>query len=427
MCNGLVGGTVVTCDDHDQVVSDGLVVWEGGRITYVGPRATFALTGGEDWLNVRGQYVLPGIVNLHTHTPMTALRGLVDDLPASAWLPRVVQLESPLTPEDRYWSSLCGAWELLRRGVTCIADRGSGMVASSHALWESGIRAAVAQTVTDRGGEADWQASETVIAQWGVDPARRIFAGLGPHATDTCGDALLLRVRARMEHLGALTFIHVAQSRDEVSAARRRGDAGCVHLLHRLDLLGARTIAAHCLYLQPGEIELLSATRTPVAHCPVSNAKVEGSAAAAWDLWEAGVPLGLGTDCAACNNSMDPWFELKFAALLHKVVTKTPEALPARTAWRWVTRAAAACLSMPEEVGVLRAGARADIITLRSDVPNAVPPPDPWSHFVYSASGGDVDTAVVDGRLLLQRGSPLHLDAERICYEINRIRGKLVG
>jgi len=427
LCNGLVGGTVVTCDDHDQVFADGLVAWEDDRITYVGPRATYALTGTEDWLNVGGHFVLPGIVNLHTHTPMTALRGLADDLPAQAWLPRAAQLESTLAAEDRYWSSLCGAWELLRRGVTCIADRGSGMVTSSQALWDSGIRAAVAQTVTDRGGEADWQESDAVVAQWGVNSSRRLFAGLGPHATDTCGDALLVKVRERMEHLGALTFIHVAQSRDEVCAARRRGDAGCVYLLYRLGLLGARTIAAHCLYLQPGEIELLSATRTPVAHCPVSNAKVEGSAALAWELWQAGVPLGLGTDCAACNNSMDPWFELKFAALLHKISAKNPEALPARTALRWVTRAAATCLSMTDEIGVLRVGARADIITLRTDVPNAVPPPNPWSHFVYSASGGDVDTVVVDGRLLVQSGAVLHIDSDRIGYEVNRIRGKLVG
>ncbi len=172
---------------------------------------------------------------------------------------------------------------------------------------------------------------------------------------------------------------------------------------------------------------MLSATRTPVAHCPVSNAKVEGSAAVAWELWQAGVPLGLGTDCAACNNSMDPWFELKFAALLHKISAKNPEALPARTALRWVTRAAATCLSMTDEIGVLRAGGRADVITLRTDVPNAVPSPNPWSHFVYSASGGDVDTAVVDGRLLVQRGVSLNIDSDRIRYEVNRIRGKLAG
>jgi 5-methylthioadenosine/S-adenosylhomocysteine deaminase len=404
-----------------------VVAWQDDRIVYVGPRAGYSPSGDEEVLDARDRYVLPGLVNLHTHTPMTALRGLADDLPAEAWLPHAVGIESRLSSEDRYWSSLAGAGELLRRGVTFIADRGSGMLKSSQALWESGIRAVVAQTLTDEGADSSWNESEEVLARWGVSPEKRIFAGLGPHATDTCGDRVLTKVRDRMEELGALAFIHVAQSRGELKAALRRGDKGCVHLLGRLGLLGPEVVAAHCIYLEPKEMDLLATSATRVAHCPVSNAKVEGVVARGWQFWQAGVLLGLGTDCAACNNAMDPWFDLKFAALFHKTAAADPTALPARVALSWVTRAAAACVSMGDQIGSLRPGARADIITLRGDVPNAVPAPDPYSHLVYSVSGGDVETVVVDGRWLVRHGEFVNLDADRIRHELGRIRAKLVA
>ncbi len=112
----IAGGTVVTCDDQDQVFVDGLVAWQGDRITFAGPRAGYSYAGDEDVVDARGSYVLPGLVNLHTHTCMTALRGLADALPAEAWLPQAVKLESRLSPDDRYWSGLAGASELLRRG-----------------------------------------------------------------------------------------------------------------------------------------------------------------------------------------------------------------------------------------------------------------------------------------------------------------------
>jgi len=421
------GGTVVTCDEQDRIHDDGLVVWQGGRIIYVGRRDGYTRLPDEQWLDASGHYVLPGLINLHTHTVMTALRGLIDDVPASAWLPRALALESRMSRQDRYWSSLAGAWELLRRGVTFIADRGSGMGKASQALWDSGIRAVVTQTLTDQAGDRAWSESEDVLDRWGTSQTSRIFAGLGPHATDTCGDALLARVRARMEQLGALTFIHVAQSRDEVAAARRRGDDGCVHLLHRLGLLGPRVVAAHCTYLEPGELELLGRTRTVIAHCPVSNAKIEGAVAPGWQLWKAGAQVALGTDCVASNNTMDPWFDLKFAALHHKVASGDPQALPCRTALSWVTHGAARSLGLDGDIGALSVGARADIVTLRSDVPNAVPAPDPCSHLVYSASGGDVDTVVIDGQPVFEHGAPPHLDTERIRHELSRIRATLVA
>jgi 5-methylthioadenosine/S-adenosylhomocysteine deaminase len=124
---------------------------------------------------------------------------------------------------------------------------------------------------------------------------------------------------------------------------------------------------------------------------------------------------------------MDPWFDLKFAALFHKTAAADPTALPARVALSWVTRAAAACVSMGDQIGSLRPGARADIITLRGDVPNAVPAPDPYSHLVYSVSGGDVETVVVDGRWLVRHGEFVNLDADRIRHELGRIRAKLVA
>jgi 5-methylthioadenosine/S-adenosylhomocysteine deaminase len=422
----ITGGTVVTCDDQGRVFPDGVVAWRDARLVYVGPRAGYAPTGDEEWLDAPGHLVLPGLVNLHTHTTMTALRGLIDDVPAPAWLPRAQELESRLSLEDRYWSSLAGACELLRAGVTCVADRGAGMSRCAQALWDSGIRAVVAHTVTDEGGESSWRESEAVLDQWGVTGTRRIFAGLGPHATDTCGDRLLARVRDRARELGALTFIHVAQSRDEVAAAKKRGDAGCVHLLHRLGLLAPTLVAAHCTYLEPGEVELLASTGTRVAHCPVANAKLEGAVASGWRFWRDGIAVGLGTDSAASNNAMDPWFDLKFAALFHKTAAANPEALPARTAVEWFTRTAAACLGMADQIGSLRPGARADIITLRTDVPRAVPLPDPWSHLAYSAAGGDVEMVVVDGRPVMRGGSFPHIDRERVIRELGRIRAKLL-
>lgn len=427
MSGALVGGTVW---DGSGLIRDGVVSWSGGTIDYVGPAASFEGRPDTSW-DVSGCLVMPGLVNLHTHTPMTALRGLAEDLERGRWLPRVVALEAELTPEQHYWSALAGAWEMIRNGVTFVADRGSDMARCGTALWDSGIRAVAAQTLLDDGFEARWRESEELLETWGTSPRSRVFAGLGPHATDSCGDACWERVRDRAEETGALVFAHLAQSQEEVAAVRKRGERGCVHYLERMGVLGPRLVAAHATFLEEDETPLLIDSGACVAHCPTSNAKIEGVAFPAWRLSQAGLRLGLGTDCVASHNVMDPFFEAKAAALLQKVLEHDPSVVPAGTAARWLTAGPASCLGVGDRAGRLAAGAFADIVAIRLDAnggPGRLPAgaAEPaLTHLVYAASRNDVDTVVVDGRLRVRGGAPQGLDEERVAYELASIRSKL--
>jgi 5-methylthioadenosine/S-adenosylhomocysteine deaminase len=422
----LVADEVLTLDAADTRYAPGAVVVEGTTIVRVGPAPAEPV--GEV-VDLRGCVLLPGLVNTHTHTPMWLYRGLTEDVPRGEWLNgRMLPLERRLGPAEFRAGALAGCLELLLNGVTTIADRYGGMDEVVGAVEASGLRAVVAHSLFDHSAEAGLAVTEGLIQRFGTDPARsRITAGLGPHATDTCGPELLRRVRALADRTAARVFIHLAQSEEEVAAVRARGYSGCPAYLDELGLVGPDVVVAHATYLDDEEAALVGRRGTAVAHCPSSNAKLEGRVAPIGGLRRAGAVIGLGTDAAACNNGMDLLGELKAAGLLNKVAADDPAAMPTLELLRMATSEAARALGLDHLVGSLEAGKRADIIAVRKGAPHLQPWHDTVANLVYAARGADVVAVFVEGEELVRDGRARRLDEERIVSEAARAATGLKG
>ena len=322
----LIADRVVTLDPSGRVLAPGGISIVANRIAAVGPPDE--LPPGPTQ-RLAGHVLLPGLVNTHTHTPMWLFRGLTEDVPRGEWLAgRMRPLEGRASVEQLRAATLAGCLELLLNGVTTTADRYAHMETLVEAVVASGLRAIVASSLYD-GQHVD----EELLDRFGTDPARsRVTAGLGPHATDTCGPDLLRQVRGLADRRQARVFVHLAQSEAEVQAR-----PGCAAYLEGLGLLAPDVVVAHATYLSPSEAELVGRRKTAVAHCPSSNAKLEGRVAPIARLRASGAMVGLGTDAACCNNGMDLFEEMKVAALLNKVAADDPTALAAADVLRLAT------------------------------------------------------------------------------------------
>jgi 5-methylthioadenosine/S-adenosylhomocysteine deaminase len=228
---------------------------------------------------------------------------------------------------------------------------------------------------------------------------------------DSCSTALLRWTREQADRTGALIFIHLAQSRQELAEIRRRGYDGAARYLEAIGFLGPDVVAAHCIYLDEEEVALLGRRGVRVAHCPASNAKIEGRVAPILALDRAGAPVGLGTDCAASNNEMDLLGEMKTAGLLHKVAACDPEVMGVTRLLSLGTGEAAACLNLADRVGSLAPGKQADAITLQRDALHLQPWHDPHAGLVYAARGSDVRDVWVAGEQRVRDGKLRAADA----------------
>lgn len=410
----LSGGTVVTLNDRDDTFPDGVVACEAGRIVYVGPASGFSRLPGDEVIDAGDHLVLPGLVNVHTHTAMTYQRGLIEDLTPRQWFARTAALEAQMSDDDLYWSALLGCCELIRSGVTCIADRFSHMDVIGEAVDASGLRAILGPSLYDIDRRASLPDALALVKRWGTSPAKRISCGLAPVGPDTSSRGLLEDIRAAATELGARIFIHVAQSQDELEAIRARGADGSITYLHDLGFLGPDVVAAHCIYISEDEAAIVAQTGTKIAHCPSSNAKIEARVAPIAALLAHGAEIGLGTDSAPCNNTLDFFAEMKIAALLNKVAVGQPTAYPIRQILRLATQGGARVMGLEAQVGSLEAGKSADIITVDRRGLHLQPPHEIYAHLVYGVRGADVRDVFVEGWQLLRGGEFVAADVEEV-------------
>jgi 5-methylthioadenosine/S-adenosylhomocysteine deaminase len=405
----LVADRVLTLDAGGTVHAPGAVAMARGRIEAVGPPASMPPGLVR---HLAGQVLLPGLVNAHTHSPMWLFRGLTEDVPRGDWLVGHLRpLERRTRPRHLPAAALAGCLELLLNGVTTIADRYAHMDLVAPAIEASGLRAVVAQSLYDEGAEAGLATTERLLARYGTDPARsRLTVAIGPHASDTCGPTLLRRVRALADRTGARVVIHLAQSEAEVARVRARGAAGCAAYLDDLGLLAPDVVLAHATFLSSAEAERVGRRGTAVAHCPSSNAKLEGRVAPIVRLRASGAVVGLGTDAACCNNRMDLFDEMRVAGLLNKVAADDPAVLSTTELLRMATIDGARALGLDALVGSIEAGKRADLIAVRMAGAGVQPWHRDAANLVYAARGSDVCAVWVDGEQLVRDGRPTRLD-----------------
>ncbi len=398
--------------DGEDFWPEGCVVVDGTRVAFAGDRRDCPLPpegGWDEILNGRGDLCLPGLVNAHTHAAMALLRGLGSDLPLQGWLQKVLPVEARMMPEDVGAGTTLAVMEMLSTGTTAFADMYFHLDAALKAVLDSGIRANVSRGSSDAEGVDSHRA---LHAEWdGAGEGRvRVFVGL--HAEYTSGQETAARAAALAMRLRTGLHTHVSETRREVEGCLRRHGKTPVRYFHDLKFFDAPVLAAHCVHLLPGDIALLAQGKAGAAHCPASNLKLASGVADLKALRDGGVRVALGTDGPASNNTLDMFREMRLASLLQKGTRGDPAALGAREAVRMATREGALALGF-EDVGLLRAGMRADLVLLDARAANLLPGTDPVADIVYAACGGNVRLTMVNGRVLYEDGEYTTIDAER--------------
>jgi 5-methylthioadenosine/S-adenosylhomocysteine deaminase len=424
----VTNGTVVTMDGANRVITPGALAIDGRDIVQVGTAGEIARAyQGTEIIDVGGAVVMPGLVNTHTHAPMVLYRGLADDLALMEWLEQYIfpAEARTVTPAFVRAGTRLAALEMIRSGTTTFADMYYFEEEIARVTREAGLRAVLGQTIIqfpapDAKTPAEGLArAERFIREFTGDDL--IVPALAPHAMYTLDAATLKAVRSMADRLSAPVLIHLAETRDEVEVAARKHRATPTAYLDSLGFFGPRTLAAHGVHLTGEDIDVLRARGVTVSHNPESNMKLASGTAPVPALRRAGVPVGLGTDGAASNNTLDMFEAMRQAALLHKLQSNDPRVLPAREVLAMATIEGARALGLEREIGTLEPGKRADVIVVSMSHARQTPMYDPLSHLIYVTRGDDVRTTIVNGRLLMRDGQVLALDELAVLADARRL------
>ena len=420
----VVGSTVLTFEPGAEPIVNGAVAIADGRIVAVAPAEQLLdLAPSGALLAATDCIVMPGLVNTHGHLAMTLLRGMADDLPLSTWLEQHIwpaEREHMTRESIRLGTELAAAEQLLG-GVTTATDMyffGDDVAA---VLAGAGMRAVVAESLIDfptpRCATPDemMEKQRELAAAFSGHPL--ITPSIAAHAPYTVSAANLVREAELAEELGLSLQVHLSETRWEVEKLLAEKGMSPVAYLADLGVLSERMIAAHCVHVSREDIDLLAEFEVGVAHNPVSNLKLASGVAPVPAMLTRGVKVGLGTDGAASNNTLDMLRDLQLAALLHKGVSSDPTVLPARAALEMATIGGARVLGLDDRIGTLSEGKEADLICISVDRAHASPLYDPFSHLVYAARASDVRHVLVRGKLVVGDGKLRTIDLERIRAE----------
>jgi 5-methylthioadenosine/S-adenosylhomocysteine deaminase len=426
------GGTVVTMDRERRVIEDGAVAVERGRIVAVGKSADIARQyAARDVVDATGRAVIPGLINGHTHVPMTLFRGIADDLDLQEWLTKYIfpAEAKNVTEEFVRAGTQLGLAEMIRGGTTTYCDMYYFEDAVADETERAGVRGLLGETVIDFPvpDNKTWaeaiRYTDNFVRKWKGHAL--ITPAIAPHAPYTVNEAHLREVKAFSDRTGAPIVTHVAETRKEVADITRDHGSSPVEYLARIGFLGPRDIFAHTVHLTDGEINLLKENGVGSVHNPQSNMKLGSGVAPVPQLMRAGVAVGLGTDGAASNNDLDMWEEMDTAAKLHKVATFDPKVITAGEALAMATINGARALHMDSEIGSLEVGKRADIVVVDLDSLHQTPRYNIYSHLVYATKAADVRTVVIEGRVVMRDRRLLTLNEELIKQKARAIRERV--
>ena len=415
-------GYVITMDGPP--IEGGYVLIEDDRIAYVGREEQKA----DQVISAKGCAVMPGLVNAHTHAAMTLFRGYADDMPLQQWLEEHIwPVEAHLTDNDVYTGTMLACLEMIRSGTTAFADMYFHMDQAARAVDESGIRASLSYGMIELFDEAkaktELQEGGRFVRQWNNAADGRITTMYGPHAPNTCSREFLSKVKEQAVEDNARIHIHMLETEAELNQMKEQYGMCSVNMLDEIGFLGPDVLAAHCIWLSAGDMDIMAKKNVNAIHCPVSNMKLASGIAPVPELLSRGVNVALGTDGCASNNSLDMFGEMKTAALLHKVNTMDPTAMPAGEVLKMGTSNGAKALGIP--AGILRQGMAADIIIVDMKSPSLTPVHEPVSHLIYAARGPDVKTTIVNGQVLMEDGIVLSIDQEKVIEQASSAARKL--
>jgi 5-methylthioadenosine/S-adenosylhomocysteine deaminase len=418
----IVGGAVVTMNRDRRVFENGFVAIRGGRIVDVGDATELKAKGYRQkrMIDARGKVILPGLVNTHTHIPMTLFRGIADDLDLQDWLTKYIfPAEAKNVTRDFVAAGArLGLAEMIRGGTTTYADMYYFEDAIAEETRKAGLRGVLGETVIDfpAPDNKTWDAAlsftESFVKRWKGDPL--VTPAIAPHAPYTVSEDHLKVVKAFAEKHDVPILTHLAEAPTETKAIAEKHNTRPTLFLEKIGFLSGRLLAAHVIHVNDQEMEILKRREVGVAHCPQSNMKLSSGAAPIPRMLELSLRVGLGTDGAASNHDLSMWEEMDTAAKLHKLVTMTPTVVTADQALEMATIGGARALHLEKEIGSLEAGKRADLIVVDLGATHLTPMYNLRSHLVYAAKASDVTDTIVNGRVLMRNRRLMTLNEEAV-------------
>ena len=415
-------------DAKDRLLHRALVAVDHGCIVHVG--SSDASYAASTEIDGRRKLLMPGLINVHTHIPMTLFRGLAEDIPLNAWLEKIIwPREAKLKPKDVYAGALLGCAELIKTGTTCFNEMYFFMDQVAEAVAKSGLRAVLAEGMIELGdpekGQEALHKSEAFARNYDRFAGGRVRTRLGPHSEYSCSPEFLRKVKDRAESLGVGIHMHLAESKPYADSVAAKLGKSATRQLEEIGFLDDQLIVAHCIHVDQQEMNILARHQVGVAHCPVSNMKVALGIAKIVDMVDRGITVGIGTDGPASNNHVDMLKDMKIAALAQKSLYGDATALPAKKLLRMATIDGAKALGLDKEIGSVEVGKRADMILIDLNKAHLSPPADPWTTLAHSAMGSDVDTVIVEGRILMESRRLTQLDEEEVIQEATKVAQQL--
>ena len=425
--------TIITVNPRFDVFDDGFICISRGNIEQVAAKSPGTpLPAAAQSFDAGGGLVLPGLVNTHTHLPMTLFRGLADDLPLDIWLnEHIFPAEGRfIDPGSVRLGTRLACAELLLSGTTTVCDGYFFENEVASIVKKAGLRAVLGQGVIDfpAPGVPDpvrntAHAAEFVDEWQGVSP--RIHPSIFCHSPYTCSDKTLVEAKKAAAQRGVLFQIHMAETENERNEMLSGRGVTPVQYLDGLNILDGETLAVHAVWVDAEDIAILTRCRTPLAHCPESNMKLAAGIAPVPACLKAGLTVGLGTDGCASNNNHDLFGEMDTAAKVHKAIEKDPTVMAAETVLKMATIDGAKAIGLDMRIGSLEPGKRADLVVLDMSRPHLHPMYHPVSHIVYTANGADVRDVMVDGQWVVREHRLQTLDPAEIIAEMKVTAGRI--
>lgn len=378
-------------------------------------------------IDAQGKIALPGLINTHTHAAMTLMRGYADDMPLDKWLQQKIwPFEAEIDENDIYWGTALGILEMIKTGTTTFSDMYFSMDKVAEIVKESGIRAVLAEGLIEAndGKEGLEKALDFALNYQGKAEGR-ITTMLAPHAPYTCGSDYLLEIKSIAQSNNLGVHIHLSESKKEVEDSINNHQLSPVKFLADLNFFDNHVLAAHCVHLRAGDLEILKDKNVQIAHNPMSNAKLANGIAAVSNYLKNNINVSLGTDGVSSNNSLDLIKEARMASYLQKIKYEDPTALAKEELLKILTYNGAKALSL-KKLALIKEGYKADLILV--DTKNnsfSVPHHNNLSNFFYAADGRNVDTVIVDGKILMENKELKTLDQEKIYYEVEKRSQKI--
>jgi 5-methylthioadenosine/S-adenosylhomocysteine deaminase len=426
------GGTVVTVDASSRLIENGAVAVKGERIVAVGTAAEItAKYTSSRTINAAGKVVMPGLINTHTHVPMVLFRGIADDLVLMEWLQKFIFPAEAKNVDEQFvrWGTRLGCLEMIGGGTTTYVDMYYFEDAIADETARAGMRAVLGETLIDfpapdnKTWDAGMNYMEKFASKWKGHPL--ITAAIAPHAPYTVSTEHLKQAHSFSERFQVPLVIHIAEDQAETKTIQERYGSSSVAYLERIGLLDQRVIAAHMVWPTSDDIATLAKRGVGVGHCPQSNMKIAAGAAPVPQMLKAGVAVGLGTDGAASNNDLSLWEEMDTAAKLHKLISKDPTVINARQALEMATIGGARAIHQEKEIGSLEAGKRADLIVVDMTSPHQTPIYNVYSQLVYATKASDVETVLINGKVVMQDRRVLTIDEATVRSKANEYRDRI--